>query len=860
MLTGGYDPPMPKSLRFAGLCVAVSLFATLLGAQTDNPTTIATGSAYQTEKSGVVSGVRLEVRPDGSVWFLIPALDRIAVLQGDQMKQWAIRDDTHLGANPVDFELDGDFVWFLCNGESQVDAGHSIFGRLDTRTGEVREWEVPGSRPAGFYRAPDGKVWIPQTDRTRGLQSLNLETLEVIDHRSGNTDGTGTQTIAYSDIVLGPDGALWMTDFGNNRLVRYVPDALTETSWTLFNPTLAILSPSQIQFDAQGRVWISEFTGARMDRFDPASGELVSYIGFLNPIHFQLFGGHVYVSEAAGANGQIALLDPALATASTPPAVVPETLEVHPLANTRLAVVRDHTVTPTTFTSAAEEIPQADLKVVAGASGILRTEIPWQNAYGIDVSGGEVWVGTTGRLARVVPQAVGTASDLIAPAASQRPGAADAEVRIDLVLHNASDTTISGEALYLFSPGFFAARTTFTLAPGATSLVSDAFGDLGLASTTITGPLRLHVTSGPADQLVATVRSAQGRADGGSYGYATPAFSPSEGLGAGTNRILFTGARETDTSVFGFFTPTGAEAVFTLVAPDGTVRGTLPISLTSNVDQEFQPAASAFGVAAEPGDVIRVSVVSGTVFPYVRIVDGGSGDTALALPANASGSGLFPNAGTAVGMFDTSFVSDLFLSNADLEGPASVTLKYYPLDSFQPSSSRTLSLGPGESRAITDVLPTLFGIAIGQGAVLVESDVAVASSLRVAARTGEGDYATLALPIEEGGNVPGGGSAYAIGAPQTATRRTNLLLHNRGAAGFVTVIGYNGNEDEIGRLTIPIRELQTVRINSVTARLGAEEETNARIVVQASEGVVLYAWTAEVDGPTGDVEIQALHQ
>jgi hypothetical protein len=290
------------------------------------------------------------------------------------------------------------------------------------------------------------------------------------------------------------------------------------------------------------------------------------------------------------------------------------------------------------------------------------------------------------------------------------------------------------------------------------------------------------------------------------------------------------------------------------------VRGTLPISLTSNVDQEFQPAASAFGVSEEPGDVIRLSVVSGTVYPYVRIVDGGTGDTALALPAEASGSGLFPNAGTAVGLFDTSFVSDLFLSNADVGNAASVALSYYPLDPSRLPSSRTLSLGPGESRAIADVLPTLFGIEIGQGALLVESDVAVASSLRVAARKEEGDYATLALPIEEGGNVPGGGTAYAIGAPQTATRRTNLLLHNRGAAGIATVIGYNGNADEIGRLTIAIRELATARINSVTARLGAEEEPNARIVVQASEGMVLYAWTAEVDGPTGDVEIQALRQ
>ena len=139
-----------------------------------------------------------------------------------------------------------------------------------------------------------------------------------------------------------------MTDFGNNRLVRFEPGTDTEKSWTLFDPTIAILSPSQIQFDPQGRVWISEFTGARMDRLDPESNQLVSFLGFLNPIHFDLFAGRVYVTEANGSNGQIALLDPGLATA-TAGTIEPEILEVRAVVNSRRAIVRDYTITPTTL-------------------------------------------------------------------------------------------------------------------------------------------------------------------------------------------------------------------------------------------------------------------------------------------------------------------------------------------------------------------------------------------------------------------------------------------------------------------------------------------------------------------------------
>jgi len=845
---------MPKTPRFPGLVVLPLLLARALSAQTDTPTTVAAGSSFATEKSGIVSGVRIDVRPDGSVWFLLPALDRIAVLRGGQMTQWQIRDDTHLGANPVDFEVDGDVVWFIGNGESGVDAGHSIFGRLDTATGQEREWEIPGSRPAGFYRAPDGKVWLPQTDRTHGLQSVDLDTLEVVDHRSGNSDGTGTQTIAYSDIVLGPDGAVWMTDFGNNRIVRYEPGASQETSWTLLSPTTALLNPSQIKFDGKGRLWISELTGARMDRFDPATGELAIFGGVLRPIHFDLFGGRVYVAEATGSKGQIAVLDPLLAGFGTS-TIQPETLVVRTVVNARHAVMHDRTITPTTFASSPEAIAGADLKVTLGI-GVLRTEIPWTNAYGIEVVGGEVWVGSSGKLAKLDLQTIGGASDLIVPVATQLAGPVESEGRVDIMLYNPSDTPISGQALFLFSPGAFAARATFNVGPGQTSLVSDAFGDLGSATIPLDGTVRILVTSGPADQLVARVRAAKARADGGSFGYAVPALSAAQGLGSGSRATLFTGTRDSDTSLFGFYTPSGAEAVFTLVAPDGTVRATLPLSVTaSNIGQEFQPAASAFSVPAEPGDVISVEVISGTLFPYVRIIAAGTGDTAISLPAMATGDAVFPNAGTAVGLFDTSFVSDLYLSNPDRGQSADVTIAYYRLGSLVAPATATLALAPGASQIVTDVLQTLFGVDLGQGTLLVVSNVPIASSLRIAAVKEEGDYATLALPIDPDGIVLPGGSAFVIGAPQTPTRRTNLLFFNRGAAGTVTVIGYNGNNSEIGRRKASIGDHQALRVDSVMAALGAEEERNGRLVVEASDGMRLYAWAAEVDGPTGDVEI-----
>jgi hypothetical protein len=138
---------------------------------------------------------------------------------------------------------------------------------------------------------------------------------------------------------------------------------------------------------------------------------------------------------------------------------------------------------------------------------------------------------------------------------------------------------------------------------------------------------------------------------------------------------------------------------------------------------------------------------------------------------------------------------------------------------------------------------------------VVESDVPIVSSARIAARKEAGDFGTLALPISVEGALSGVGQAFAV---QTSTRRTNLILYNGGAAGVVTIVAVNGNNDEIGRLQAAVDAGRTVRFDSILTTLGVTEEPNGRLFVEPSEGMLLYAWAAGVDGPTGDVEIEPL--
>lgn len=807
---------------------------------TPAPTTVASGSTLTTQNNHAVSGVRIEQRPDGTVWFLIPSNDRIVQLQPDGVtfKQWQIRDDKHLGANPVDFQIDGNFVWFIENGESEIDAGWSALGRLDVTTGALREWIVPGSRPAAFYRAPDGKVWIPQTGAR--IQSLDLTTLAVTDYRS-------TRTFAYSHMVPGPDGAFWLADFGNNRIVRWVPAATTETSWTIANPALGVLNPSQLMFDADGRLWVSELSAGRMDRFDPATGTLVLHGGFVQPIHFDMFGGRLYVSERPGVNGDVVVLDPALAAGSAT-TLTPETLTVGAVVNGFAAKIRDTTITPTTYTSTSAPIAAADLTTAVISPGTLQTHYTNNNGYGISAAGGHVWVGSDGKLIKLVLQSIGEAADVTVPVVAQFGVSPGPRIQTDLTLYNRGSTALSGEALYLFSPGSFAPRTTFTVPAGQTALLSDAFSAASSPSVLEVGPVRLRVTSGNAADLVASARSYRVRTDGGTFGFSVPGQASARALGAGASETLFTGSRSAETSIFGVFSPGGCAATATLVSPDGAVRGTVSLPLAQNVAVEFNPASSAFGVPPEPGDAIRISVASGTLQAYVNVFDAGTTDIATFLPAAATTSAVIPLVGEA-----GAWVSDLFLSNADPDHPADVQLSYAALGSAGPPAAASLTLPAGGSRTVSDVLPTLFG-QTGQGTIGIHSTAPVAAAYRIAFRGAAGDYAGIATALDSSEAIAGGSSAYAIGAVQSGTRRTDLLLYNEGSAGTVTVIAFGGSGTEVGRLALPVAAASTARANSVLAQLNATSPGNGRIVLQPSAGMRIFAVLASVD-VSGDLDI-----
>jgi streptogramin lyase len=880
---------MPKA-RILLACFSLAAAASALRAQTPTPTptpsatpnptptsppnTFPTGETWTTEGDRAVNASRIERTGGDTTWFMTPSNDRIVRLQGNTMRQWPIRAEADIGANPVDLQIEGDnVVWFIENGASLIDAGKSIIARLDTTTNRLCEWVLPISRPAGFYRTPEvgksdegrrcpdrGKIWIAQTAGV--IESLELETVTAIDYRALPT------VVFASALTLGPDGGLWMTDFGSNRIIRHDMADGTQKAWTILDPASGFrLNPSDMKWDDKGFLWITEFSGTRVDRFDPRTGELRGYPGFAGPVHLDLFGDYVYVSQQTGGNGRVALLDPRVAafssqtlTAVTLPYLgnIDEapTGERGVVSNLpRPVAIRESEITPIDFNSVPASLLAADLTVTSATAGILVLEYTKTNAYGLKVDGGAVWVGTNGHVVRLVPQTIGGATDQTLPVALQLGTAPVDVVRVNLTLHNRGSAPISGSALYQFSAGAFPRSRAFTVAPGGTVLLEDAFSGAPSARSLLIGPVRLQVTTGQAADLIATSRSARYLDNVGSFGMALPAQSSGEALGPGATRTLFTGARQGETSVFGFFAPTSAEATMQLVASDGTVRGVRSLAVESNVAQEYNPAASFFGVAAQPGDVIRISVTSGTLQPYVNVQDAVTRDLAYSAPVAASASAVIPNAGSTRVAGGAGWASGLFLSNPDAAQPASVTASYYPLGGEGPPLLATLSLPPGGSQAILDVVSELFHAGPGQGAIVLSSSVPVAASLRISLqpRVESGQYASLIPGVDGARSIPAGG-AVGIGIPNTSTRRTSLFLFNRGASGTVTITGVNGSGQTVGQLALPVGSGAGTRVDRIFPTLGAPGTGFGHIRVAASAGMQVYAQTVEVDAITGDTD------
>jgi virginiamycin B lyase len=131
----------------------------------------------------------------------------------------------------------------------------------------VQEYPLPpGSGPHDVWAdpAPDGPVWIA-AQRSGHLGRL--------DPRSGKLEliALGPDSAPHG-VILGPDGAPWLTDGGQNAIVRVDPKTKEVRRWRLPEST-GYANLNTAVFDSRGICWFTGQSGI-YGRLDPLAGAI----------------------------------------------------------------------------------------------------------------------------------------------------------------------------------------------------------------------------------------------------------------------------------------------------------------------------------------------------------------------------------------------------------------------------------------------------------------------------------------------------------------------------------------------------------------------------------------------------------
>jgi virginiamycin B lyase len=198
----------------------------------------------------------LLVDADGSVWYTGNGNGTIGHLDPATGKVTEHRAPS--GGDPHTLVNDGTgTIWFTVQGGGRI-------GRLDTRTGKISEYPSSG-RPYGIALDRQGNVWFCR---------ISADKLGKLDPRTGRMSefdiGAGS---APRRMASAPDGTLWVTLFGNGKLLHF--DPVTASRIREYDlPAGPRGGPYAVTVDGAGIVWVNEINTDTVVRLDPAFGAM----------------------------------------------------------------------------------------------------------------------------------------------------------------------------------------------------------------------------------------------------------------------------------------------------------------------------------------------------------------------------------------------------------------------------------------------------------------------------------------------------------------------------------------------------------------------------------------------------------
>jgi virginiamycin B lyase len=148
-------------------------------------------------------------------------------------------------------------IWFT------MQSGNKI-GRFDTKTGgPITEYATSGG-PYGLALDKAGNVWFCRMGEHK-LGRLDPKTGQISELATG--PGSLPRRIAAA-----PDGMLWVTLYGNGKLLQVDPDAAKIVK--TYSLPAGDAGPYAVNVDGAGMVWVNEINTDTVVRLNPATEDM----------------------------------------------------------------------------------------------------------------------------------------------------------------------------------------------------------------------------------------------------------------------------------------------------------------------------------------------------------------------------------------------------------------------------------------------------------------------------------------------------------------------------------------------------------------------------------------------------------
>ena len=291
----------------------------------------------------------------------------------------------------------------------------------------------------------------------------------------------------------------------------------------------------------------------------------------------------------------------------------------------------------------------------------------------------------------------------------------------------------------------------------------------------------------------------------------------------------------------------------------GAALLSLPVALHAGQQLQLNSFLAQHAISLPNGRIeVEAGDGDGRVTAYASVIDGQSTDPLLVsgVPLTGLGATRFVVPGVADLNTDAaSWRSDLRVFNSGA-APQSATFTFFPMANAGPSTSKEVTLDPGQVVAFDDILATLFGITNSGGTlhVTVPSDAPLVVTGRTYDVTPHGTFGQFIPAVTEADAVGAGERALQLVQTESSVRyRTNVgLVEVSGKPVTVEVSVHLPDSKVSPTVLVPLAAFES-RQFPLLSSLGLGAVYNARISLRVVDGEGrLTAYASVVDNETQD--------